>query len=170
MVFVTGERVILRVIEEGDAAALRAMHSTPVVSRWWSLPSDEFPFEDDYRDNQLTIERDGEVVGLIQYSEEHEPDFRYASVDIFVDPAHHREGIARDAIATLIRWLTEERGHHRITIDPAVDNVAAVRCYENVGFEPVGVMRESWRDANGVWRDCLLMELIVRQPAWPEPG
>lgn len=165
-----GEHVTLRAIEQDDAVALRAFHSTPEVSKWWKLPSDEFPFEDDARDNQLTIERDGEVVGLIQYTEEAEPDYRYAAIDVFVDPAHHREGIARDAIATLVRHLTEERGHHRITIDPAVDNVAAVRCYGSVGFERVGVMRASWRDCEGIWRDCLLMELIVRQPARPGPG
>ncbi len=165
-----GEHVTLREIEPDDAAALRSAHSTPEVSRWWKLPSDEFPFEDDDRDNPLTIERDGEVVGLIQFMEETEPDERHAAIDIFVDPAHHRQGVALDAITTLVRHLTEERGHHRITIDPVLDNVAAVRCYERVGFEPVGVMRECWRDAQGVWRDCLLMEMIVTKPARPGPG
>ena len=165
-----GERVTLRDIEEGDAAALRSSHRTPEVSKWWKLPSDEFPFEGDERDNQLTIERDGQVVGLIQFMEETEPDYRHAAIDIFVDPAHHRQGVASDAITTLVRHLTEERGHHRITIDPAVANVAAVRCYERVGFQPVGVLRESWRDADGVWRDCLFMEMIVRKPARPGPG
>ncbi|MDQ3719934.1 MAG: GNAT family N-acetyltransferase [Actinomycetota bacterium] len=75
-----------------------------------------------------------------------------------------------DPIITLVRHLTEERGDHSITIDPAVDNVAAVRCYESVGFQPVGIMREAWRDAEGVWRDCLLMEMIVRRAARPGPG
>ncbi|MDQ3587963.1 MAG: GNAT family N-acetyltransferase [Actinomycetota bacterium] len=165
-----GERVILRAIDEGDAGALRAIHSTPEVSEWWKLPSDEFPFEDHPRLTQLTIDCDGAVVGLIQFGEEHEADERHAWIDIFVDPARHRQGLATDALATLVRHLTEERGHHRIVIDPVVDNEAAVRCYESVGFDPVGVMHESWRDAEGAWRDCLLMEMIVRQPPRPGPG
>lgn len=167
---VVGERVILRAIDEGDAGALRAIRSTPEVSEWWKPPSDEFPFEDDPWVTQLTIACDGAVVGLIQYFEETEPDERHASIDIFVDPARHRQGLASDAIATLVRHLTEERGHHRILIDPVVDNEAAVRCYESVGFDPVGVMHEAWRDADGVWRDCLLMEMIVRQPVGPGPS
>jgi aminoglycoside 6'-N-acetyltransferase len=28
-----------------------------------------------------------------------------------------------------------------VTIDPSVDNAAAIRSYEKVGFRPVGVMR-----------------------------
>jgi aminoglycoside 6'-N-acetyltransferase len=58
--------------------------------------------------------------------------------------------------------LVEERGHHRITIDPAVDNVAAIRAYEKVGFKPVGVMRRYERDVDGDgWHDGLLMELLA---------
>ena len=42
---------------------------------------------------------------------------------------------------TLGRHLIEDRGHHRLVIDPAVDNAAAIRCYAKVGFRTVGVMR-----------------------------
>jgi aminoglycoside 6'-N-acetyltransferase len=58
--------------------------------------------------------------------------------------------------------LIDERGHHRITIDPAASNPAAIRAYEKAGFEPVGVMRRYERDADGKgWHDGLLMELVV---------
>jgi aminoglycoside 6'-N-acetyltransferase len=61
-----------------------------------------------------------------------------------------------------VRQLIDERGHHRITIDPAAANAAAIRSYEKVGFRPVGVMRKSERDADGDgWHDSLLMELVV---------
>ena len=56
----------------------------------------------------------------------------------------------------------DERGHHRVTIDPAVANVAAVRAYEKAGFRRVGVTRLSERDADGnSWHDSLLMELVA---------
>jgi len=51
------------------------------------------------------------------------------------------------------------RGHHRLTIDPAADNLAAIRAYEKVGFRTVGVMREYWRAPDGTWHDGLLMDL-----------
>ncbi|MDP9293608.1 MAG: GNAT family N-acetyltransferase [Actinomycetota bacterium] len=156
----TGRRVLLREVQAGDADALRQIHRTPAVSAWWGLPDPEFPF-DDAETTCLTILRDKAIVGFVQFSEETEPDYRHAGVDIFVDPEHHRQGIASDAIETVIHHLVEDRGHHRVTIDPAVANHAAIRCYEKAGFRPVGVMHAAWRDPGGAWRDCLLMELVV---------
>jgi aminoglycoside 6'-N-acetyltransferase len=104
----------------------------------------------------------GETVGLIQYFEENEPDFRHANIDLFLGEGARGRGLGPDAIRTLARYLVGERGHHRLTIDPAADNAAAVRAYEKVGFRAVGVMREYWRSPEGTWRDGLLMELLAR--------
>ena len=46
-------------------------------------------------------------------------------------------------------------------IDPAADNHRAVRCYEKVGFRPVGVMRRYERGADGTWHDGLFMDLLA---------
>jgi aminoglycoside 6'-N-acetyltransferase len=84
------------------------------------------------------------------------------SIDIFVDPALHGRGIGTEAIRRLAAHLIEERGHHRITIDPAAHNHQAIRAYEKAGFTPVGVMRAYERDmATGEWHDGLLMELVT---------
>jgi aminoglycoside 6'-N-acetyltransferase len=62
----------------------------------------------------------------------------------------------------MARYLVDERGHHRLVIDPAADNVAAIRCYSSVGFRPVGVMRSYERDVDGCgWHDGLLMDLLA---------
>jgi aminoglycoside 6'-N-acetyltransferase len=87
------------------------------------------------------IEADGQVIDLIQDAEENEPDYRHASLDIFVDPAWHGRGLGSDAVRTLARYWFEERDHHRMTVDPAAHNERAIRSYERVGFRPVGVMR-----------------------------
>jgi aminoglycoside 6'-N-acetyltransferase len=61
-----------------------------------------------------------------------------------------------------MRHLIEDRGHHRLTIDPAAHNHAAIRAYEKAGFEPVGVMRRAERDNDGRgWHDSLFMEYVV---------
>jgi aminoglycoside 6'-N-acetyltransferase len=62
-----------------------------------------------------------------------------------------------------VRYLIDERGHHRLTIDPAADNAEAIRAYEKVGFRPVGVLREYWRAPGGAWRDGLLMDLLASE-------
>jgi aminoglycoside 6'-N-acetyltransferase len=41
-----------------------------------------------------------------------------------------------------------------------VDNEKAIRTYKRVGFQPVGVMREYERNAEGEWQDGLLMDLL----------
>ncbi len=69
-------------------------------------------------------------------------------------------GVGSDAVRTLARYLFEERGHHRITIDPAAHNERAIRSYQRVGFRPVGVMRRYERGPDGSWHDGLLMDLL----------
>ena len=113
----------------------------------------------------MCIALTGETVGLIQYGEEPEEEFRHAWIDIFVDAERHGSGIGTDALQTLVEYLLTDLGHHRITIDPATENVAAVRCYEKAGFRRVGVMEACWLDPHtNEWRDAILMELVRRPP------
>ncbi len=158
---IRGELVTLRPLAEADAATLRAIAATPEVVRWWGRPEDDFPFGDDPAATRFAILEDDRVVGLVQYGEEPEPDYRHAWIDVFVDPREHGRGLGTDAVRTLAQHLIRDRGHHRVTIDPAAENAVAVRSYEKAGFSRVGVMRRAWRGPDGAWHDVLLMELVV---------
>ena len=147
---------------EEDGPALRALHSEPAVAQWWDLPEPGFPMHDEPESTRLTIRCGDEIVGLVQYGEENEPKYRCASMDIFLGPAFHRRGIGTRAIQMVQDVLFAERGHHRITIDPAAHNRAAVRCYEKAGFQRVGILRLAERDSDGDgWHDALMMELVL---------
>jgi RimJ/RimL family protein N-acetyltransferase len=151
----------LRPLVADDAAELTRIHRTDEVRRWWADPAAGFPFEEPDA-TRWTIEVDGEVAGLIEFHEELEPRYRHASIDLFLDPRRHGQGIGTEAIRRVVDHLIHERGHHRITIDPAADNAAAIRCYQKAGFATVGRMRAYERDADGPdWHDGLLMELIA---------
>jgi RimJ/RimL family protein N-acetyltransferase len=153
--------MILCPLAKGDEAELLRIHTTPEIIHWWDAPHDGFPW-DEPEATRLTIVIDGAIAGLIQYSEEHESKYRHAGIDLFLDPALHGQGYGSDAVRRVVRLLIDERGHHRITIDPAVENVAAIRAYEKAGFKPVGVMHQAERDADGSgWHDALLMELLA---------
>src|SRR5215467_6752607 len=148
--------VVLRPLAPGDEEELLRIHRTPEVAAWWDEPFDGFPW-DELESTRFTILVDGAIAGMIQFAEETEPKYRHASIDLFVDPVVHGRGVGTEAIRQVVRMLIDERGHHRITIDPATTNAAALRSYEKVGFRPVGVMRQSERDADGLgWHDSLL--------------
>jgi aminoglycoside 6'-N-acetyltransferase len=160
-----GEHVTLRAAMQADIAELARIRETPEVLRWWRGGDDlaAAVAEDLAEEGTETfvIEHGGRVAGAIQWSAENEPDYRHAGIDIYLDPALHGRGLGADAIRTLARHLIADRGHHRLVIDPAADNAAAIRCYSKVGFRPVGVMRNYERGADGTWHDGLLMDLLA---------
>ena len=165
-----GPRVLIRPGTDADASVLFAIRAEPEVARWWRTPEPvdqiarELQGADDAEDStQFVVEVDGALVGLVQYGEETEPDYRHASIDIFLSARVHGRGLGTETVAVLAAYLIDERGHHRITIDPAADNAVAIRAYAKVGFRPVGVMRRYERDEAGVWRDGLLMDLLAEE-------
>jgi aminoglycoside 6'-N-acetyltransferase len=160
-VILRGERVLLRPGRAEDVERLTEIRGEPDVARWWG----DFGVEDIKREfveanDGFVIEVDGEVVGAIQYAEENEPMYRHAGIDIFVTSFRRGEGLGSEAIRLLARYLFDERGHHRLTIDPAASNDVAIRAYEGVGFRKVGVMRQYERAPEGMWRDGLLMDML----------
>ena len=162
---IEGTRVRLRLATESDVETLVAIRRTPAVYERWrgdDIPADLRTSIAEEELHFLAIEdRAGTVIGAIQWDEEEDPDYRHARLDVFIDPAVHRRGYGVDAITALVRHLFEREGHHRLTIDPAADNLAAIRCYAKAGFREVGVMRRYERGAAGDWHDGLLMELLA---------
>jgi aminoglycoside 6'-N-acetyltransferase len=159
-----GDRVTLRPATAEDLPAFLGIVHEPSVARWWGSHDDDRLAEELLATGSVTfaIEHHGRVIGWIQYSEQPDESYRYAGMDISVAEAWQGRGLGTDALRTLARHLFEERGHHRLTIDPALDNERAIRTYARLGFRPVGVMREYER-RDGAWRDSLLMDMLRRE-------
>jgi aminoglycoside 6'-N-acetyltransferase len=163
------ERLLLRPQREEDLDALEEIVTSPGGGEWWGVVDDREKLRSDLRcDDEddsaaFTIEVDGEVAGWLGVWEENEPNYRYAGLDIMLAPSARGRGIGPEALRAAIHWLLDERGHHRLTIDPALDNERAIRAYELVGFRPVGVLRRYERDPAGGWRDGLLMDLLAEE-------
>jgi aminoglycoside 6'-N-acetyltransferase len=162
-----GEVVRLRPVTTTDETRLLEILDHPVVSEWWGeYDLDRVRAELIAPDDGtvvFAIEADGQVIGLIQYLEEDDPEYRNAAIDISLHPGWHHRGLGADALRTLARHLFTKCGHHRLTIDPSAQNQPAIRSYTSVGFRPVGVMRRYWRDPDGAWRDGLLMDLLAEE-------
>ncbi len=159
-----GEFVTLRRTVPEDAARLLEIFSEPAVTEWWGrwdLAKVQRKMIDREDDTVVyVVLHDGVTIGLVQYAEENDPDYRHAGIDIALHPGWHGRGFGSDTIRTLARHLFQHRGHHRITIDPATHNHRAIRSYERVGFRPVGVMRQYERGPDGTWHGGLLMDLL----------
>ena len=162
-----GAAVTLRTASGADVDALVAIRSTAEVRARWDAEVGEDTAAAvtaalaDPELHVMVIELDGVVVGAIQWAEETDPMYRHANMDIYVDPAVHGRGVGTDAVRTLTRHLVRDRGHHRLVIDPAADNVAAIRCYAKVGFRPVGVLRQYEQGPDGTRHDGLLMDHVA---------
>ncbi len=162
-----GDAVRLRSMTSADAPRMTEILAEPAVAEWWGawdlerVQAEMIAPDDDTV--VLVVEADGQVIGLIQYLEENTPDYRHAGIDISLHPGWHHRGLGADALRTLARHLIDDRGHHRLTIDPAAHNARAIRSYASVGFRPVGVMRRYERGPDGAWRDALLMDLLAEE-------
>jgi len=159
------ERLTLRPPTDDDLDRLARLIRTPGIGEWWDPPRG---FERDREGlanegRAFAIEVDGELAGWLGFDEELDEDYRVASLDIALDERFRDRGLGPEAIRTAIRWLADEHGHHRFTIDPATANDRAIRAYESIGFRPVGVLRRYDRGPDGEWRDALLMDLLVEE-------
>ena len=159
-----GDRVVLRPLAEADVARIVELGGDPEVARWWRGLTTDHVGEKARGDDEdvvvFAILDGGEVAGLIQYHEEDDEEYRHAGMDLFLGTPFQDRGLGTDAVRTMARYLVEERGHHRLTIDPAADNHRAIRSYEKVGFRRVGVLRQYERGPDGRFHDGLLMDLL----------
>ena len=160
----SGERVVLRPMTELDVERVAEIRALPEVARWWRERDADYARSKLADDDLLcwVVELAGAAIGFVQAYEEKDPEYRRAGLDLFLDPAFHGQGLGQDAVRTTSRHLLEDRGHHRLVIDPAAANTRAIRCYEAVGFRRVGVLRSYWWDhVEERWADGLLLDLLA---------
>jgi len=160
-----GERVTLRPVTEDDVEALVAVVERDGVREWWGSDASRDETRDALRSDgaAFAIVAGGALAGWLGVVEELTPNYRSAGLDIVLAPEHQDRGLGPEALRLAARWLVGDRGHHRLTIDPAASNERAIRAYAAVGFKPVGRMRRYERGADGAWRDGLLMDLLAEE-------
>ena len=92
--------------------------------------------------------RNGGLVGYLICSRYHTV---WHLMNVAVDPAHRRTGVA----TALIEELLETTGdHERYTLEVRMSNTEAIKMYESFGFRSAGVRRRYYHDNN---EDALIM-------------
>jgi len=129
----------LRRSDRADAEIIAAWLSQEQVYRWWGgapVPLTEVLAK--YTGDRLpevvvyVIETAGRPVGLIQAWQDDG-----CGLDMFIAAGEQGAGVGPVAARALAEDLTG-RGWQHVTVDPAVDNVRAVRAWERAGFAPTG--------------------------------
>ena len=156
---IAGQTAVLRPTTADHIPVFLTILRHPDIAAWWGGYDLERVRRELLGPNCYAIELAGEVVGLIIYREELDPDHKHAAMDLALHPDFQSQGLGSDAMRALARFLFA-KGHHRVVIDPAADNVRAVRSCERAGFRRVGIMRRYERSIDGSWHDGVLMDLI----------
>lgn len=159
-----GERVKLRLLTENDLPRLLEIMLQPGVREWWpgyDMARLRIDTLGDPDATSLAVELGDDFVGLVMYTEQSDPYYKSAGIDIALDVTCVGQGLGSDTLRTVVRYLFETRGHHRITIDPAQANERAIGAYRKVGFRPIGVGRQYEKGADGTFHDNLLMDMLA---------
>lgn len=94
---------------------------------------------------------------------------RRAELGICLMPEAQGAGRGREALAAALPYLQSSWGLRKVSLKVRHDNAPAIRCYEHLGFERCGLLREDIF-LEGRWLDVVLMEKVlppIAPPATP---
>ena len=129
---------------------------------------DEAFYSEDISETRCIIEYSQIPIGYIQFypvKKEECEEYGYANfegtifgTDQFIgETKYWGQGIGKVLMKSMINFLIEYKGAHKIILDPQTWNERAIKCYEKSGFIKVKLLpnQELHEDE---FRDCWLME------------
>lgn len=172
-------RLRLRQFCAGDVDAMHACFSDPEAMRFWNTPVHVRPIDSErsvrnfidctpsyYRFWAVADAETDRCLGLVNYHDGHIRS-RRASIGYIIDPAHHRQGIATEAVTAMLDFCFGELGLHRLQAFIHPENQASIRLIEKLGFRREGLLRDHLR-VGEEWRDDLLYALLAAE--WRSPA
>jgi len=109
------------------------------------------------------IEHDGRPIGFANYRDFH-PKGKSAEIGIGIgQPDLWGKHLGRDALQTLMRYLFDELGLHRVGLSVVAFNDRAISMYKAVGFEVEGIERDGV-GVEGGFVDDVKMGMVKGRP------
>lgn len=169
---ILGEKVRLRPIEQDDLPRFVEWFGDPDVRRHLGiyLPFSKAQEERWFEDLQDRLERQETVALAIETAEGihigsislDDIDWRNRNAELGIaigDKAHWDQGYGADAIRTLLGLAFDEMNLHRVFLRVHEANARGIRCYEKVGFQQEGILRENVFMEGG-YSDTYLMSIL----------
>lgn len=166
---VSGPLVTLRPPVAADAGPLLEILHEPEVALWWVGYTPERVHEEiiSRGDVAQIIEVEGRCAGALFVYRGEDPEYPTTVMHIFIGTGFRGRRIGEEAIALATAQEFTE-GVTRITLDPNIFNEGAIRSYERLGFQRIGVLRDYQVRPGGALEDALFMDLTRRDfPAGP---
>ncbi|TLP70691.1 GNAT family N-acetyltransferase [Nesterenkonia sphaerica] len=167
------DRTLLRPHQESDAAPLQRIYSQTEVARYllddpWSEMEAEQRVQQRLsqtgldQDNgalALVIEHDGTVIGdvLLWLTN---PEHRVAEIGWVMDPAYGGQGLATEAVSTVLDIGLEHYALHRVAAQMDARNTASSRLAERIGMRHEAHLRQDWW-SKGEWTDTLIYGVLA---------
>ena len=155
-----GPLVTLRAPRADDQAPLVAILAEPEVSVWWVGYTPErvqAEFIDDAEHVRI-IEVAGECAGAMFVLRGADAEYPTTVMHLFIGTRFRGRRVGEEALALAIRAEFAD-GITRVTLDPNVNNDGAIRAYERMGFQRIGVLRDYQVRPGGHLEDALFMDL-----------
>jgi phosphinothricin acetyltransferase len=161
--------VQIRLVETGDAAAIRHMYNREVLESTVTFDlvprthSDQLAWIDEHSGGHPAIVAAdaGEIVGFASVSPYRSRPAYATTVEdsVYVRRDRHGEGIGNALLSALVE-RTRYHGFHSIVARIVDGHAASIALHRRCGFDAVGVEREVGRKF-GQWLDVVLMQLML---------
>ena len=168
----TTDRLVLRPLTMGDAPALLAIFSDPLVTRFWSTePWTDISFAETavaralecYRDETelrfaVELVRGREVIGTVNLHHFFDQN-RRCELGYAIASAHWGKGYASEALGAALAHAFGEVGLNRIEADIDPRTEASARVLAKMGFRKEGFMPQRWL-VHGAYADTVFYGLL----------
>lgn len=171
-----GRRWLLRPARQTDAEPLARLYAAVRAEGRWlvtppnavSPPSEAFFIGELIRADEsavLVAEAGREVVGNALVMSDRDVSSRHVGIlSVTVDQAWRDVGIGSALVAAAQDWVRDRR-LTRLALSVFPDNARAIAVYTRAGFVREGLRRRQFRQADGTYRDELLMAWFPDGPA-----
>lgn len=171
-VFLEGDDINLRTVEEEDLEFIRNSFNLPEVRKNLdqSVPQN-LEQERDFFENvvcedepvNLAVAVEGKMAGLVELREK-QPGV--GEIGIWLHPDFHGEGYGTEACDLLLQYAFNELGYDRVMTRAFESNMASQRVWEKLGFTEEGRLRNQ-RFQDGEYEDVLVYGLL-REEYYPK--
>lgn len=165
---IVGPLATLRAATTADLEPLVSILSEPEVAEWWVGYTPDRVRRDFLEEPACRIiEVEGNCAGALLVFRGEDLEYPTTVIHLFLATRFRGRRIGEEALALAIR-AEFAAGISRITLDPNIHNVGAIRSYERLGFRRIGVLRDYQVRPGGHLEDALFLDLTRADfPAGP---